>query len=251
MPREVIVKMRAGLALIFILGSVSASPAGGDAKTCSLMYDAMSATYKYCPEKGPARESTKFFAECMKTDYKINVRYLDEWRKMAQECRAQSDTKASNCEGYVSRMTSLAQEATKNNCAFMKSGGNWDAPPSYYQKTCQASASTSYNKNEGTFRRLLAECKAGAGNGTGNGGGDTGNGGGDTGNGGGTVTVNSGVTMYDTYKQPNSDLCYLEAGDKLSVLSSGKAKAPWRHLKGQSGDCKGKSGYVYDKGELN
>ena len=65
-----------------------------------------------------------------------------------------------------------------------------------------------------------------------------------------TLKVVAEVTMYDTYQDGNHDRCYLHPGDTLAKLSPDGAVAPWMHLKGNSGDCSGKTGYVYNNGEL-
>ena len=56
--------------------------------------------------------------------------------------------------------------------------------------------------------------------------------------------------MYDTFAGGNTDLCYIHPGDKLTKLPADGATGKWLHLKGNSGDCKGKSGFVYNKGEV-
>lgn len=65
-----------------------------------------------------------------------------------------------------------------------------------------------------------------------------------------TVRVVAEVTMYDTYKKNNRDLCYLHPGDTLTKLAPNGATGKWLHLQGNSGQCAGQSGYVYNQGEL-
>ncbi|MCP4620301.1 MAG: hypothetical protein GY844_28180 [Bradyrhizobium sp.] len=75
---------------------------------------------------------------------------------------------------------------------------------------------------------------------------------GDNGAGGGgqTLSVVAGNTMYDTYKQPNKDICYLRPGDTLTMLPPDGNAGKWLRLSGNSGNCSGKTGYVWNDGEL-
>lgn len=70
------------------------------------------------------------------------------------------------------------------------------------------------------------------------------------GGGGQTLTAQSDVTMYDTFEDGNQDLCYIHEGDTFTKLAANGASGKWVHLKGNSGDCAGKTGYVYNDGEL-
>lgn len=75
-----------------------------------------------------------------------------------------------------------------------------------------------------------------------------------TGGGGGvgsTMNVVSQVTMYDTFEDGNVDKCYLDVGDTVKLLAPDPgAAAPWLHVRGTSGQCSGKAGYVYNDGKL-
>lgn len=68
---------------------------------------------------------------------------------------------------------------------------------------------------------------------------------------GSTLNVRQDVTVYDTFNEGNVDKCYLHPGDtvKLLALEEG-ATPPWTHVRGTSGECAGKAGYVYNQGEL-
>ena len=51
-----------------------------------------------------------------------------------------------------------------------------------------------------------------------------------------------------------SDLCYLNPGDTLTVVQNPAANCPdnnWIKLTGTSGQCNGKTGFVYNQGELS
>lgn len=227
---------------LFILGSVSTSLAGGDAETCKVMYDAMLATYKNCPERGAPRSATKFYDECMKTDYKQNVIYLDQWRKDARACKDKADARTASCEGFANRMDAMQAEAHQLDCAFTKGPRDqvyWNNSHDYWLKQCVNGGDKQSNAkyNEPALQRNLDKCKAG---------GNTG--GGDTGD--KTMKVVAEVTVYNTYKDGNKDLCYLRPGDKVTKLSANGATGKWLHVKGSSGGCNGKTGYVYNNGEL-
>lgn len=75
---------------------------------------------------------------------------------------------------------------------------------------------------------------------------------GDNGAGGGsqTMSVVSGNTMYDTYRQPNKGICDLHTGDTLTALPSDENADKWLRLSGNSGDCNGKTGYVWNDSEV-
>lgn len=145
------------------------------------------------------------------------------------------------CNGYGDRMSAMANEARGLGCA-VTNGAAWTSRREYWVSQCQArnmpASKGLMEYNEPELRKQLNDCKAAL------------NGGGGTGTGGQTMKVVADVTMYNTYKQPNKDLCYLHAGDTLTKLSADGATGKWLHLSGNSGDCNGKTGYVWNKGEL-
>ena len=68
-----------------------------------------------------------------------------------------------------------------------------------------------------------------------------------------TATVTNDVTMYDACRQGH-DFCYLNPGDTLTVVQNPAANCPdnnWIKLTGTSGQCNGKTGFVYNQGELS
>lgn len=163
-------------------------------------------------------------------------------RTKARVTQCTGGSVGSTCEGYAQRMDARLAEAKSLNCSFVSGSGGWDKPHDYWVRQClkwQGGSTIKYN--EDGLQRSLDKCKAGGG-GTGTGGGGTG---------GGTImTGQSDVTMYDTYKKGNKDLCYIVAGDKLTLLAPDGNSGKWLRLKGNSGNCKGKTGYVYNDGEL-
>jgi hypothetical protein len=65
-----------------------------------------------------------------------------------------------------------------------------------------------------------------------------------------TATVTKAVTMYNACQ--GQDLCYLNPGDTLTVdpaPNCGDSK--WTQLTGTSGQCNGKTGFVYNEGDLS
>lgn len=75
----------------------------------------------------------------------------------------------------------------------------------------------------------------------------TGGGGGGVGS---TLKVVAEVTVYDTFEEGNEDTCYLHPGDTVKLLEADGALPPWVHVRGLSGQCSGKAGFVYNDGEL-
>jgi hypothetical protein len=141
---------------------------------------------------------------------------------------------AKACSAYAKRMDARVNEARALKCAFFGGSGGWDHPHAYWADQCARwKAGASMKVEEDSFQRNLDRCKAGDGTG-----------------GGGTLTAQREVTMYNTFAEGNTDLCYIHPGDKLTRLPANGATGKWLHLKGNSGDCKGKSGFVYNKGEL-
>jgi hypothetical protein len=138
------------------------------------------------------------------------------------------------CDEYASRMTARLDEARGLSCAFLKGSGGWNEPKDHWVKQCiRWKAGNSIKFQEDGLQSNLDKCKSGGSTAGGN-----------------TVNVVKEVTMYNTYKKGNKDLCYLHSGDTLTTLSLDGATAPWMHLKGTSGDCNGKTGYVFNQGEL-
>ena len=141
------------------------------------------------------------------------------------------------CNGYGDRMSAMANEARGLGCAFTN-GTAWTSRREYWVSQCQArnmpASKGLMEFNEPELRRQLNDCKVAL-----------------KSVGAQTMKVVTGVTMYNTYKQPNKDLCYLHPGDTLTKLSPDGATDKWLHLSGNSGDCKGKTGYVWNEGELN
>lgn len=77
-------------------------------------------------------------------------------------------------------------------------------------------------------------------------------GGGDLGKFGDIINVVGEVTMYDTFADGNQDICYLHGGDTVKILNSDAGmEPPWMHVRGVTGECPGKAGYVYNQGELS
>jgi hypothetical protein len=146
------------------------------------------------------------------------------------------------CTAYGDRMSALAGEARGLGCKFVQLAP-WNNPHDYWVNRCVAHSGDGVaDSEEAKLKERINECKtAGAGGGTGGGG---------TGTGAQTLKVVAEVTMYDTYRQPNKDRCYLHPGDTLTKLSADGATGKWLHLSGNSGDCNGKTGYVYNEGEL-
>jgi hypothetical protein len=139
------------------------------------------------------------------------------------------------CDDFASRMMAKVNEAQRLSCAFLKGSGGWNEPRDHWVKQClRWKAGNTIKFQEDGLQSNLDTCKSG-------GGGTAG---------GGAVKVVKEVTMYDTYKSKNKDLCYLHPGDTLTKLSLDGATAPWMHLKGNSGNCNGKTGFVYNQGEL-
>jgi hypothetical protein len=143
-----------------------------------------------------------------------------------------------SCNAYASRMEAKLSEARHLNCEFIHGSGGWDVNRDFFVKQCVDSKDSKVNvrglaANESGLQKSLDACKsAHAG-------------------GGGTLKVVAEVTMYNMYDpKRNKDLCYLHPGDTLTKLSPDGAKAPWMHLKGTSGGCNGKTGYVYNDGKL-
>jgi jacalin-like lectin domain-containing protein len=140
------------------------------------------------------------------------------------------------CNGYGDRMSAMANEARGLGCAFTK-GTAWSSAREYWVSQCQArnmpASKGLMELNEPELRRQLNDCRAAV-----------------KGVGAQTMKVVTGVTMYNTYKQPNKDLCYLHPGDTLTKLSPDGATDKWLHLSGNSGDCNGRTGYVWNEGEL-
>ena len=67
---------------------------------------------------------------------------------------------------------------------------------------------------------------------------------------GGIATIRRDVTLYDTYKDPNQDLCFLHPNDTALIRPrAADAPDPWMHLIGKSGECKGKDGYLFNQEE--
>ena len=67
-----------------------------------------------------------------------------------------------------------------------------------------------------------------------------------------TATVTKDVTMYDACQ--GHDLCYLNPNDTLTVVQNPAANcgdSKWIKLTGTSGQCNGKTGFVYNQGELS
>jgi hypothetical protein len=67
-----------------------------------------------------------------------------------------------------------------------------------------------------------------------------------------TATVSQAVTMYDACQ--GHDLCYLDKPDTLTVVQNPAANcgdSKWIKLTGTSGQCNGKTGFVYNQGELS
>lgn len=144
------------------------------------------------------------------------------------------------CTGYGDRMSAMISDARGLGCAFIKDA--WHDPREYWVHQCEARSMPAskglMEYNEPELRKQLNACKAAL------------NGGGGTGTGGQTMKVVAEVTMYDDYKPPNTDRCYLHPGDTLTKLSADGATGKWLHLSGNSGECNGKTGYVYNQGEL-
>jgi hypothetical protein len=140
-----------------------------------------------------------------------------------------------SCNDYASVMDAKLSEARSLNCEFIHGSGGWDVNRDFFVKQC-VDAQANYRglrANESGLQKSLDACKsAHAG-------------------GGGTLKVVAELTMYNMYDpKRNKDLCYLHPGDTLTKLSPDGAKAPWMHLKGTSGGCNGKTGYVYNDGKL-
>lgn len=136
------------------------------------------------------------------------------------------------CARYGDHMVAMAEEAKNLNCAFIGGSGGWDNSRDYWIRQCKKGSSAAA-VNEPALEQQLNECKAAGENAQ-----------------AGTLTVQQPVTVYNTYKDPKKDVCYLAGGDTVSRLSPAGAKAPWMRVKGLSGDCDGKAGFVYNDGEL-
>ena len=136
-----------------------------------------------------------------------------------------------SCDDYASLMDAKLSEARHLNCAFIHGSGGWDVNRDFFVKQCVDSQVNvrGLEANESGLQKSLDACKSAE----------------------ATVKVVAEVTMYNTYhEKTNKDLCYLHPGDTLMKLSPDGAKAPWMHLKGTSGNCNGKTGYVYNDGKL-
>ncbi|MGD9914851.1 MAG: hypothetical protein AB7S80_12280 [Rhizobiaceae bacterium] len=136
------------------------------------------------------------------------------------------------CNAYGDRMIAMAQEANNLNCAFIRGSGGWNNSRDYWVRQCKKGGSLAA-VNEPALEKQLNECRAAGENAQ-----------------AGTLSVQQPVTVYNTYKDPKKDVCYLAEGDTVSRLSPAGAKAPWMRVKGLSGDCDGKAGFVYNDGEL-
>jgi hypothetical protein len=140
------------------------------------------------------------------------------------------------CTAYGDRMSALTGEARGLGCKFVQLAP-WNNPHDYWVNRCVAHSGDGVaDSEEAKLKERINECKT-----AGAGGGDTG---------AQTLKVVADVTMYNTYKRPNKDLCYLHPGDTLTKLSADGATDKWLHLSGNSGDCNGKTGYVWNDGEL-
>lgn len=140
------------------------------------------------------------------------------------------------CNGYGDRMSAMANEARGLGCAFTN-GTAWSSAREYWVSQCEArnmpASKGLMELNEPELGRQLNDCKTAIRRvGT------------------QTIKVVANVTMYNTYKQPNKDLCYLHPGDTLTKLAADGATDKWLHLSGSSGDCNGRTGYVWNDGEL-
>ncbi|MBN8995792.1 MAG: hypothetical protein J0H94_11250 [Rhizobiales bacterium] len=143
---------------------------------------------------------------------------------------------AKACSAYAKRMDARVNEARALKCAFFGGSNGWDHPHAYWADQCARwKAGASVKVEEDSFQRNLDQCKSG----------DTGGAGG-----GKTYTAVAEVTMYDGYQHGNRTVCYIYPGDKLGKLAANGATGKWLHLRGNSGDCNGKTGFVYNEGEL-
>lgn len=64
----------------------------------------------------------------------------------------------------------------------------------------------------------------------------------------GNVKVVADVTGYD--KIDGQDVCYLHSGDTAKLVKVSNDNKQWVQIKGTSGDCNGKTVWVYNDGEL-
>ena len=171
-----------------------------------------------------------FVKQCV--DTQANYRGLraneNGLQKSLDACKT---TQQQSCNAYASRMEAKLSEARHLNCAFIHGSGGWDVNRDFFVKQCVDSQVNvrGLEANESGLQKSLDACKSAE----------------------ATVKVVAEVTMYNTYhEKTNKDLCYLHPGDTLMKLSPDGAKAPWMHLKGTSGNCNGKTGYVYNDGKL-
>jgi hypothetical protein len=144
------------------------------------------------------------------------------------------------CRDYAARQAQRVKEAAQLKCDFLSGRGGWNKSQADYERAChqdfggtaQSVAMTTKVSEDG-LEGNLAECKKKASAG------------------GNTATIVKAVTMYTDYKDPKKDLCYLNPKDTADQLSADGAPAPWLHLKGTAGGCKGKAaGFVYNQGEV-
>jgi hypothetical protein len=145
------------------------------------------------------------------------------------------------CGAYADRMNAMLTEARGLNCAFIHGTGGWDVDRAHFLNQCfmVGENAPGLKSNERGLTNLLAKCKAGGGTGGGGGGGTK-------------MTAGAEVTMYDTYKdnKKKKDLCYIVPGDTLTLLPADGNTGKWLRLQGNSGDCNGTTGFVYNDGEL-
>lgn len=148
---------------------------------------------------------------------------------------ASGESRDLECRRYGNAMVAMGNEARSLKCDFIQ-GGSWGDPRGYWLRQCMQKDGQSYvDYNLPALKKQLDACKA-AGGGTP---GDS-----------EIVKVSAEVTMYNAFTRPNKRVCFLFPGDTLTKLAAEGATPPWFHLKGNSGQCKDKSGFVFNQGEF-
>lgn len=143
------------------------------------------------------------------------------------------------CNLYADRMVAHANELIALKCNTQSLGaGLKTTNRDEYFRNCKSIGPDQTKYNENPVLDVLAKCKAGGGTAV-------------------TKTVVAEVTMYDKPVNGN-DVCYLNANDKVTVLTGAEIPAAfrnpgdpkWTPVRGNSGGCNGKVGGVYNDGKL-
>jgi hypothetical protein len=148
-------------------------------------------------------------------------------------------TPARYCSSYEQAMVALLSKAKANNCAFLREGGGWEEKRSgYWYAQCMKSQEfPKYNRP--ALERKVAACANETGGET-PGGGD----------GGKSVTAINATNVYPKNDGESVEICAMNEGDTGLFLETKPDESNWVHVGRITGNCRGRSGWVWNGGDL-